>query len=199
MRIGLFGGTFDPIHIGHLIIAEEVRRRLEFDRIIFMPARHPWLKADREIADERHRLAMTKLATASNPYFEVSSAELDRPGITYTIDTVELIKSQNNLDDEIFFIAGSDALADFPRWKEPERVVKLCQIVGVGRPGSPEIDVEALESTIPEVSRCLRPIDVPQIDISSTAIRERIKEGQSIRYLVPAAVEAYIREHKLYT
>lgn len=199
VKIGLFGGTFDPIHIGHLIIAEEVRRRLEFDKIIFMPARRPWLKAGREIADERHRLAMTKLATASNPFFEVSSAELDRPGVTYTVDTVEQLKSQNDTGDEIFFIAGSDALADFPRWKEPERVVKLCQIVGVGRPGSPDIDVQALESTIPDISECLRPVDVPQIDISSTAIRERIKAGRSIRYLVPAEVEAYIHEQGLYT
>ena len=199
MKIGLLGGTFDPIHLGHLIIAEEVRMSLDLDKIVFMPASHPWLKADREITDARHRLVMIKLAIASNNYFEVSTAELDRPGPTYTVDTVEALKEGSDPADEVYFIVGSDALADFPRWKDPERVVSLCQIVQVERPGSPEIDVGALKSLIPDVSSCLRPVGVPQIDISSTSIRERVMMGYPIRYMVPPDVEAYIYEHGLYS
>lgn len=199
MKIGLLGGTFDPIHIGHLIIAQEVRVRLDLDKIVFMPASHPWLKIDREITDARHRLAMIKLAIASDSCFEISTAELDRPGPTYTVDTVEALKAESNPTDELYFIVGSDALADFPRWKEPERVVSLCQIVQVERPGSSNIDLAALKPLIPGVSSCLRPVDVPQIDISSTAIRERVMMGYPIRYMVPFGVEAYIHEHGLYS
>lgn len=199
MKIGLLGGTFDPIHLGHLIIAEEVRVRLELDKIVFMPARHPWLKADRDITDAEHRLAMVGLAIASNSDFEVSTAELDRPGPTYTVDTVEALKTESDPSDEVYFIVGSDALADFPRWKEPERIVSLCRIIPVGRPGSPNIDVNTLNPIIPTISSCLIPVDVPQIDISSTMIRERVKKGYPIRYLVPPEVEGYIYEHGLYT
>lgn len=199
MKIGLLGGTFDPIHIGHLIIAQEVRVRLDLDKIVFIPASHPWLKIDREITDAQHRLAMIKLAIASDSCFEVSTAELDRPGPTYTVDTVEALKAESNPTDELYFIVGSDALADFPRWKEPERVVSLCQIVQVERPGSSNIDPAALKPLIPGVSSCLRPVDVPQIDISSTAIRERVGMGYPIRYMVPPDVEAYIYEHGLYS
>lgn len=198
MKIGLLGGTFDPIHNGHLTIAEEARKKLELDTIVFIPARHPWLKSNRDITDSQHRLAMVRLATASNPHFEISTAELDRPGPTYTIDTVEALKTEFDLLDDIYFIAGSDAIADLPRWKDPERVVALCQIVGIGRPGTPDIDTEALKSLIPGVSDCLRSVDIPPIDISSTAIRERVKAGLSVRDLVPPEVENYIAEHRLY-
>jgi nicotinate-nucleotide adenylyltransferase len=198
MKTGLFGGTFDPIHLGHLIIAEDVREKLGLDRVIFIPARNPWLKADREISDGKHRLRMVKLAVASNPYFEMSAAEMERSGPSYTIDTVEAMKEEFGPGEELYFIAGSDAVADMPRWKDPERVMSLCRIVGVRRPGAAEIDVEALRPLIPAVSSCLRVIDVPQIDISSTVIRERIRAGLSIRYLVTDEVEEYIHEHKLY-
>ncbi|MBT4513427.1 MAG: nicotinate-nucleotide adenylyltransferase [Chloroflexi bacterium] len=198
MKIGLLGGTFDPIHNGHLTIAEEARKKLELDKVVFIPARHPWLKADRDITDSQHRLAMVRLATASNPHFEVSTAELARPGPTYTIDTVEAFKTESGSLDDIYFIAGSDAITDLPRWKDPERVVALCQIVGIGRPGAPDIDIEALKPLIHGVSDCLRPVDIPPIDISSTAIRERVKAGLSIRDMVPPEVEDYVVEHGLY-
>jgi len=199
VKIGLLGGTFDPIHIAHLIVAEEVRMKAGLDRVIFIPARHPWLKADREITDPLHRLAMVKLAIASNPHFEASPAEIERPGPTYTVDTVEAMRREFGPRAEIFFIAGSDALADMPRWKDPARLVALCRIIGVSRPGSPVIDVAALGSVIPGVCGCVSMIDVPQMDISSTMIRERLREGRSIRYLVPETVENYIREHRLYS
>ncbi|MFC2027599.1 nicotinate-nucleotide adenylyltransferase [Chloroflexota bacterium] len=199
MKIGLLGGTFDPIHIGHLIIAQEVRVQLDIDKIVFIPASHPWLKMDREITDAQHRLAMIKLAIDSDSCFEVSTAELDRPGPTYTVDTVEALKAESNPMDELYFIVGSDALADFPRWKEPERVVSLCNIVQVERPGSSNIDPVDLKPLIPGVLSCLRSVGVPQIDISSTAIRERVMMGYPIRYMVPPDVEAYIYEHGLYS
>ena len=159
MKIGLLGGTFDPIHIGHLIIAQEVKIQLELEKIVFMPASHPWLKADREITDAKHRLAMINLAIGTNSSFEVSTAELDRLGPTYTVDTVEAMKAESDPADDIYFIVGSDVLAEFPRWKEPERVVTLCQIVQVGRPGSSNIDPAALKRLIPGVSSCLRSVD----------------------------------------
>jgi len=198
MKTGLFGGTFDPIHLGHLIIAEDVREKLGLDRVIFIPAWHPWLKADREITDGQCRLEMVNLAVASNPNFEVSDAEMERPGSSYTVDTVELMRREFGSGEELYFIAGSDVVADMPRWKDPKRVMSLCRIVGVRRPGASEIDVEALRPLIPAVSSCLRVVDVPQVDISSTAIRERIRAGLSIRYLVTDEVAEYIHEHKLY-
>ncbi len=199
MKTGLFGGTFDPIHLGHLAIAEDVRAKLGLDRVIFIPARYPWLKADREISDGQHRLEMVKLAIASNPQFEVSAAEMERPGPSYTLDTVEAMKKAFGPEDELYFIAGSDAIMDMPRWKEPERVMSLCRIVGVERPGAPEIDAEALRPLIPAVSSCLAVVDASRIDISSTVIRERIRGGLSISDMVPTEVEQYIRKHGLYS
>lgn len=197
-KTGLFGGTFDPIHLGHLVMAEEARLKLGFDRVVFIPARQPWLKADQCITPAHHRLAMVELATASNPFFEVSTAELDRPGPTYTIDTVRQMKEMMEPSDELYFIVGSDALTDLPGWKEPDRVTELCRIVSLERPGFPEVDVMALKSHLPAVSDCLIQLDAPRIEISSTAIRERIRRGLSVRYLVPAEVEEYIRRHGLY-
>lgn len=199
MKIGLLGGTFDPIHIGHLIIAQEVRIQLDLDKIIFMPASHPWLKADREIADAQCRLEMVRLAIASNEHFEGSTAELDRPGPTYTVDTVAQLKTELDAGDDLYFIAGSDALADLPRWKEPEKIISLCQIVQVERPGSPRIDVNAFKSLLPGISNCLKSVSVPQIDISSTAIRERVMERYPIRYMVTSEIETYIYKENLYS
>lgn len=199
MRIGLLGGTFDPIHLGHLIVAEDVRMRLDLGRVVFVPAHQPWLKADRKITDPAHRLAMVRLAIASNPAFEVSTAELDRDGPSYTVDTVYDMKSRLGPAAEMFFIAGADAVADMPRWKDPHRIVALCQIVWVKRPGAADIDLSSLMSTVPGAFECFGTVDVTQVDISSTAIRERIRLGHSVRYLVPAEVEAYIHEHGLYS
>lgn len=199
MRIGLFGGTFDPIHIAHLIVAEEVRLAAALDKILFIPAPRPWLKAEREIADPRHRLRMVELAVASNPFFEVSTAELDRPGPSYTVDTVEAMRRDAAPGDELYFIAGTDALADMPRWKDPSRLLTLCHIIGVRRPGAPEISMEALGAFIPGVCGCITLVEVPQLDISSTMIRERRRKGLPVRYLVPPEVERYILEHRLYS
>lgn len=172
--------------------------KLGFDQVVFIPARQPWLKAEQPVTPAHHRLAMVKLATDSNPFFVVSTLELDRPGPTYTIDTVRQMREEMGPADELFFIVGSDALADLPGWKEPDRVMELCRIVYLTRPGVPEAEVEALKSRLPGISDCLIQLDAPGMEISSTAIRERIRDGISVRYLVPAEVEEYIRDNGLY-
>ncbi len=199
-NIGILGGTFDPIHLGHLIVAEDVRQKLGLSEVLFIPAGRPWLKLKEEkaITPAKHRLAMVKLAIASNPYFKVSTAEIDRPRLSYTIDTILELKAKLGAKAEIYFIVGPDALAEFPKWKEPARLLELCQVVGIGRPSHAQTDLRKLERNVPGATKRIMLLDVPQIDISSSAIRKRVAHGLSIRYLVPEAVEKYIREHKLY-
>ncbi len=199
-RIGVLGGTFDPIHLGHLIVAEDLREKLGLKEVLFIPAGRPWLKLKEKktISAAEHRLAMVRLAIASNPYFKVSAMEIDRPGLSYSIDTVEELKAKLGAPAEIYFIVGPDDLAELPQWKDPARLVELCQVVGIGRPGYARADLPALESSIPGVSQRIMLADVLQIDLSSTEIRRRVARGLSIRYLVPEAVEKYIAEHRLY-
>jgi nicotinate-nucleotide adenylyltransferase len=199
-KIGVLGGTFDPIHLGHLIVAEDIRHKLGLREVLFVPAGRPWLKLKEEkpISAAEHRLAMVRLAVASNPYFKVSTLEIDRPGLSYSIDTVLELKAKLGAGAEIYFIVGPDALAELPRWKDPGRLVEICQVVGIGRPGHAQTDLHTLESSIPGVSQRIMLMDVPQIDIGATEIRKRVAQGLSIRYLVPEAVEKYIVHHKLY-
>jgi nicotinate-nucleotide adenylyltransferase len=199
-KIGVLGGTFDPIHLGHLIVAEDIRQKLGLGEVLFVPAGRPWLKLKEEkpISAAEHRLAMVRLAVASNPYFKVSTLELDRPGLSYSIDTVLELKAKLGAGAEIYFIVGPDALAELPRWKDPGRLVEVCQVVGIGRPGHAQADLNTLESSIPGVSQRIMLMDVPQIDISATEIRRLVAQRLSIRYLVPEAVEKYIAEHRLY-
>ena len=199
-KMGVLGGTFDPIHLGHLIVAEDIRQKLGLGEVLFVPAGRPWLKLKEEkpISAAEHRLAMVRLAVASNPYFKVSTLEIDRPGLSYSIDTVLELKAKLGAKAEIYFIVGPDALAELPRWKDPGRLVEVCQVVGIGRPGHAQADLHTLESSIPGVSQRIMLMDVPQIDISATEIRRRVAQRLSIRYLVPEAVEKYIAEHRLY-
>ena len=197
MRVGIFGGTFDPIHLGHLIVAEEVRIRLKLLKIIFIPAGNPWLRQD-PVTPARHRLEMVRLAIKSNPFFELSDLEVERPGPTYTVDTLIELREKFGPEVEFYFIIGPDALAELPRWKSPEQLIKLCQLVGVRRPGAREPELDELERAIPGLSSRLIFVDEPQIGISSTEIRERVAQGLSIRYLVPDEVQDYIYRHKLY-
>ncbi|MFO8102314.1 MAG: nicotinate-nucleotide adenylyltransferase [Dehalococcoidia bacterium] len=198
MKTGLLGGTFDPIHLGHLAVAEDVRIKLGLDRVVFIPARDPWLKSDREVSAGVHRLEMVKMAIASEVHFEVSAIEMNRPGPTYTVDTLEELREDFGSEDELYFIAGADAVMDLPRWKAPERILALCRVVAVNRPGAPGIDVEVLKSLLPTVSGSLIVLDVRQVDISSTAIREAVRGGQAFEDMVPAGVADYIKEHGLY-
>ena len=192
MRIGVLGGTFDPPHIGHLILGEIAREQLRLDRVLFIPAGDPWRKADRSVTPATHRLAMTQLAIADNEAFELDDREVRREGPTYTSDTLQELRSTLRSDDVLIFLAGQDALADMPYWKDPARIAEAAIIAVAPREGyEPPVGLPFDTSTL------LR-IDMPFVDISSTSLRERAKRGLSLRYLVPPAVEAYINDKGLY-
>lgn len=199
IRIALMGGTFDPIHYGHLIAAETVRFALNFDKVIFLPARTPPHKQKIIVSDARHRYAMVEMATISNPYFEVSSMELNREGSTYTVDTIRELRSKLGWDAEIFFIIGSDAVFEILTWKNPEELLSMCSFVAVTRPG---YDKDKLYSRIEELKKqynsSIIPVEIPAYAISSSEIREKAANGESIKYMVPESVEYYIKKNNLY-
>jgi nicotinate-nucleotide adenylyltransferase len=197
MRIGVIGGTFDPIHLGHLIVAEEARVRLGLSRVVFVPAGQPPHKLERAIADPEHRFEMIRLATADNQAFCVSRVDLDREGPCYTVETIGLLQEAWGQEVEIYFLIGADSLADLPTWREPERLLRLCRLVAVARPGY-KVDLRALERKLAGVTCLVEMLDVPTLDISSTEIRRRAREGLSMRYLVPGTVARYVAEHGLY-
>ena len=198
MNVGVLGGTFDPIHNGHLIIAEEARIKLGLERVIFVPAGKPWFKEHRDIAPGEHRLAMIRLAIAANPHFSVSTVDLDRTGPSYTVHTLPDLKRELGAAVNFYFILGVDALAGLPLWKEPEGVVEMCYLVAARRPGVGPLDLESLERSMPGISSRIIFLDNTLVDISSTDIRERLRKGLPITNLVPDAVERYIREKGLY-
>lgn len=198
MNIGVLGGTFDPIHMGHLIIAEEVRARLDLAEVLFVPAGQPWLKLNNAISPARHRVEMVRLAIADEPSFKLSTMEIERPGPSYTVDTMAELSSQIGAEGKLFFILGWDNLIQLPRWHQPSRLVKMCRLVPVPRVGHPSPDLNSLEAAVPGLSQSLIMLDTPQIEISSSEIRERVARGLSIHQLVPEPVERYIREHGLY-
>jgi nicotinate-nucleotide adenylyltransferase len=197
-KIGVLGGTLDPVHLGHLIVAEEVREKLGLQEVLLIPAGQPWLKEGESISAAENRLEMAVLATESNPYLNVSTVEIDREGATYSIDTIVELKAGLGAGAKLFFIMGSDALAELHKWRDARRLVEMCQVVAVPRPGYGKLDLRSLEPDIPEASQRIRKVEVPQVDISASDIRRRIAAGQSIRYMVPQAVEEYIAEHNLY-
>lgn len=198
MKIGVLGGTFDPIHIGHIRVAEEVTTRLNLDEVLFMPAGQPWLKADNLISPAEHRLEMVRLALAGKPNFKLSTMEIDRPGPTYTVDTMAELRRGLGLGDELFFILGWDNLTQLPQWHEPARLIKLCHLVAVPRVDFPPPDLKSLDTVIPGLSKRVTVLDAPRIDINASEIRKRLREGLSIQNLVPEPVERYIKEHRLY-
>ena len=199
MDIGVFGGTFDPIHLGHLTIAEEARLKVGLSQIVFVPAGLPWLKVDRTVGPAVHRIEMVNRAIASNPNLRISTAEVDRPGCSYTVETMAIMQEQLGTGARLFFILGWDSLVDFPRWKEPAKLVKMCKLIAVPRLGSVQLNLETLEESIPGITRRVILLNMPPIDISASDIRGRVAQGLSIRHLVPDEVERYIREQELYT
>lgn len=198
-KIGVLGGTFDPIHLGHLKIAEEARLRLGLSQVLFVPAGEPWLKEHGNIAPGEHRLEMIKLAIAPNPFLRASTVDLDRAGPSYTVDTLTDLRRELGEEANLHFILGLDALAGFATWREPAKIIAMCQLVGAKRPGCLAIDLKSLERSVPGISRRLTILDNRLIHIDSTAIRERVAQGLPIANLVPDAVARYIREQGLYS
>ena len=194
MRVGVLGGTFDPVHNAHLILAEHACEQLGIELLLFIPAGESWRKAHRDITPAEHRLAMLELAIAGNDAFGINDIELKHDGPSYTADTLAALAGER-LDDEFYFIVGSDALADLPNWHEPHRIIQHAMLAVAPREDS-EMDPETLG--IAGIADRIVPFTVPRIDISSTSIRARVGSGASIRYLVPDAVRAYIEELALY-
>ena len=189
-RVGIMGGTFDPIHHGHLVAASEVASLYGLHEVIFVPTGRPWQKSEREVSDSEHRYLMTVIATASNPRFWVSRVDIDRSGPTYTIDTIRDIAALRP-DAELFFMTGADALAQILSWKDAGEALTLAHFVGVTRPG-----YELSDAHLPHDS--VRLLDVPALAISSSGCRERVAAGRPVWYLVPDGVVQYINKHRLY-
>lgn len=196
-RLGVCGGTFDPIHMGHLFIAEEAGSRLELDRVLFVPAREPPHRQEAPEASAAHRLAMVRLGVAGNPRFEVSLLEVERQGPSYTVDTLKVLRKAEP-GSELFFIVGMDSLADLAKWHDPAGILGLARLVAVARGGHEEWDRRDLEAAVPEARGRVIVLPSPQLEISATDLRRRIADGRSCRYLAPDAVLAYIEQHGLY-
>jgi nicotinate-nucleotide adenylyltransferase len=201
-RLGVFGGTFDPIHTGHLALAEEARTALQLDRVIFVPVGHPWRKTGREITAASGRMAMVSSAIAANPFFEVSSIEVDRGGPTYTVETLQVFHERFGASTHLWFIVGSDALLDLQNWREPEQIVALARLAVAdrsdGRLSQSGGELNTLEVAIPGVRERIDLIAMPRLDISSSELRRRLREGISCRYLMPEEVEQYAISRRLY-
>lgn len=191
VRIGIMGGTFDPIHNGHLVAANEIADLYDLDEVVFVPTGHPWQKEDADVSPAEDRYLMTVIATASNPRFRVSRVDIDRPGPTYTVDTLRDMRREYGDKAELFFITGADALEKILTWKDPERVFGLAHFVGVTRPGFTLSDAHLPRDTVSLVQ-------VPAMAISSTDIRARVARGKPIWYLVPDGVVQYISKRRLY-
>lgn len=189
VRLGVMGGTFDPIHHGHLVAASEVASRFELDEVVFVPTGRPWQKSEHEVSHPEHRYLMTVIATASNPRFTVSRVDIDRPGPTYTIDTLKDLRAIRP-EADLFFITGADAMAQIMSWKDTDKLWELAHFVGVTRPGH----------VLPEArSKDVSVLEVPAMAISSTDCRNRVAASAPVWYLVPDGVVQYIAKYKLYT
>ena len=195
-RIGVLGGTFDPVHIGHLIIATELRHALRLDRLLFVPTGQPPHKADQAVTADADRLAMLELAIAGDPAFEISTLDLERAGPSYTADLLRLLSAQLP-DARLVFLMGEDSLRDLPSWRQPEVILALAEL---GIASRPEIDLDLADiyERLPSARGRVQIVPTTLIDISSSDLRRRVRDGRPIRYLIPAAVEAYIMSNRLY-
>lgn len=195
MKRGILGGTFDPVHLGHLLLAETAREALQLDRVTFVPAAEPWRKAARSVSPAEHRLAMVRLAIAGNEGFDVSTIEIDRGGPSYTVDTLAELR---NTGDDLYLILGGDALADLPHWRHASDIPRHAHIVAAERPGVDEPSIRAAAAGVRGMAERLIVLPMPLIDISATDIRRRGRVGLSLRYRTPEPVMRYIGEHALY-
>ncbi|MEK7847837.1 MAG: nicotinate-nucleotide adenylyltransferase [Chloroflexota bacterium] len=195
MPVGILGGTFDPVHIGHLIIAQEVALELGLELVYFIPVGQPPLKQG-AVTPAAHRLEMLRLALAGNGGFSLSTLEVARPGPSYTVDTLRALKGAESR--ELVFILGWDALSGLPGWHRPQELLALCRIAAVPRPGAPVPDLDGLEKALPGLRGRLHLLTGPLVSISASEIRRRVGRGLPVRYLLPPGVEDYIREQGLY-
>jgi nicotinate-nucleotide adenylyltransferase len=191
-RIGVFGGTFDPPHLGHLVAASEAAFRCALDEVVFVPTGDPWQKHHLKVTDAAARLAMTRSAVESDPLFRVSTCDIDREGATYAVDTVADVRAEYDEEVELYFIIGADSLENLHTWHRVEELCRAVRFIALNRPGHSRREVDTSFGAQVEF------IDMPAVDLSSTECRQRVREGQPIRYLVADPVAAYVREHGLY-
>jgi nicotinate-nucleotide adenylyltransferase len=196
-RLGVLGGTFDPIHHAHLVAAEEAQYQLDLDQVLLVPAGTPPHKPQQPMSPSHHRFRMVELAIGDNPHLAVSRVDIDRDGPCYTVDTLAILKEQWASVSDLFFIEGADSLADILTWHQPERLIELCELAVVARPGV-EVDLGRLDRQLPGLAERVHWVQMPRLEISSSDLRARVREGRPISYLVPPAVQAYILEHRLY-
>lgn len=199
MRLGIYGGTFDPIHYGHLVLAEQCREQCQLDEVWFVPAAQPPHKLDATISSAKARCEMVEFAIAGHPHFKLNRMELERTGPSFTVTTLEQLRTED-ASRELFLLIGADSLHDLPHWREPRRIQELATVVAVNRGDRPLPDRSLLEQQLgPAEAARLRFVQMPGLDLSAGDIRQRSTEGRSIRYLVPRAVEAYIAHNHLYS
>ena len=197
MKVGIMGGTFDPIHLGHLAMAESVREIFELDEVLFIPSARPPHKVEKNVTPEVHRLMMTFLATQSNDKFQVSPMEILREGLSYTLDTMNELEKKFGADSELFFIIGADSMVDLPKWHKAKELVSKVHFIATTRPGV-EVNLDDVKNFFGDSAKNIYQVATAGLEISSTDIRERIKNGKSIKYLVPESVEEYILKENLY-
>lgn len=196
IHLGIMGGTFDPLHWAHLVMAEEAKTRFSLDKVLFIPSGQPPHKIDYDISDSEHRYAMTLLGTADNPAFEVSRIEIEREGPSYSVDTIRRLKEIYGADAKMYFILGADEALDILNWHEAANLPDLTRFLVAPRPG---FDVAELKTRLPDrFYAVMDTLPIMPMDVSATDLRARVASGKSIRYLVPDLVEAYIRKHGLY-
>ena len=197
-KIGIMGGTFDPIHTGHLVIAEAVRIEYGLEKVVFIPAANPPHKQHSQVTPAKHRYIMTVMAAYSNPHFYVSSIEIERPGLSYTIDTVLALIEQYGDKTEIYFITGADTVQDLPTWRNIDHLLDLCYFIAATRPGCVCSIDDIIKNFGMKGQERIQRLSTPELEISSTDIRERVRQGKSIKYIVPESVESYILKEGLY-
>jgi nicotinate-nucleotide adenylyltransferase len=197
-KIGVLGGTFDPVHLGHIGMAEAAREALGLNEVVLVPAGQPMSKVNQPITPSGDRLNMLHLAVKTKPGLTVSTIEIERPGPSYTVDTLNALRRQSGAGVEIYFILGWDSLSQLPEWRDPARLIKICRLVTVPRPGCPRPDMKLLESRIPGISNKVIFLEKPFMDISASRIKEMAARGEKIGHLVPGPVAGYIKRHKLY-
>jgi nicotinate-nucleotide adenylyltransferase len=198
VTVGVFGGTFDPPHLGHLAAAQEALEACGLQRVLFVPSERNPLKLGEQASPTEHRLAMTALAIAGDPRYELSHADIGGDGPSFTVDLLARLQEQLGPGTELAFVSGMDILHELHRWRQPERVLELARLIAIARPGEQTLRPEDVEARVRGASRRITVVETPGVAISSTELRARVAAGRSIRYLVPDSVAAYIAEHRLY-